>query len=99
MAFDPTKKMDLIVTVDGPSRPAPEPEAPSDGSSITIMIDGVLTSFPRQAGERIKAMSPEEFTDFQQIRDRSRVDTIFCGTFLLGLSLSENPHRSFTNFY
>jgi predicted phage terminase large subunit-like protein len=92
---DPSEDDEMI---DAPTPPA-EDEDPRGNPYLQIMIHGVLTNFPRQAGERIKAMSPAEFGEFQSIRNQCRVDTIFCGNFLLGLSLSENPHRSFVNFF
>ncbi len=71
----------------------------TDDPFVIVQVDGIQTSFPRVAGERILAMTPEEFADFQSVRNKCRVDTIFCGNFLLGMSLSENPHRSFVDFF
>jgi predicted phage terminase large subunit-like protein len=78
---------------------APEAADSTADPSVLVEIDGTTVSFPRCAGERILQMTTEERADFQLVRNRCRVDTIFCGNFLLGLSLSENPHRSFVNFF
>lgn len=67
----------------------PRPESSPDDPFVLVQVDGIQTSFPRQAGERILAMSAAEFAEFQAIRNKCRVDTIFCGNFLLGMSLSE----------
>jgi hypothetical protein len=55
--------------------------------------DGV--TFPREASERIRAMSPSDLAAWRKMRYRMRTEPIFLANTLLGLSLQENPHAAF----
>jgi len=67
-------------------------EPTEDGeASLPLTVDGVV--FPRQASERIRAMSPEERADWDRDRLRCKTDPIFLSE-ILNLDLQENPHRA-----
>ena len=71
-------------------------EATDEATDQPLVLDGV--EFPREASQRIRDYSDEEYSDWLTGRYRARTDPIWLGNTLMGLNLSEDPHRVFSYF-